>query len=74
MAVKISDTSPEAAAIQLEIFRRMGPEGRLRAAFEISRFTRTLFESGLRADLPEMSEKELTREVVHRLYGVALPR
>jgi len=70
----ISDTRPEAAAVQLEIFRRMGPEGRLRAACSASRFTRSLFENNVRAHHPEMSDRDITREVVRLLYGVVLPR
>lgn len=69
----ISDTSPEAARVHLELLRRAGPEGRARLTFSASKLCRTLFESGLRARHPEMSDQQIKREVVRLLYGVVLP-
>jgi hypothetical protein len=70
----ISDTTPEAAAVQLDIFRRMGPERRLRMAMEASAMARRLFESGVRSRNPTMTDEGIQREVVRLLYGVHLPR
>jgi hypothetical protein len=67
-------SSQEAAEAQLEELRRMGSEGRLRVAFELSRRAREQFEAGVRSEHPEMTDREITREVVRRLYGVILPR
>ncbi|HEY8485080.1 MAG TPA: hypothetical protein VIL13_10745 [Longimicrobiales bacterium] len=45
--------------LYVEILRRMSPEERLRKAFELSDFTRTLFRVGLRRRYPEMPESDL---------------
>ena len=45
----ISDTTREAAAVQLETFRRMGPDGRLRAACE-SALASSMLRDWARAD------------------------
>jgi hypothetical protein len=68
------DTTPAAAAIQQEAYRRLGPAGRFRVAMELSDFTRSLAEAGLRRRHPEMSSEEITRLLVEVLYGVSEPR
>ena len=68
-----SDTSPEAAAIQAEIFRRMTPEERLRIALELSEEMRNIALSGLRSRHPEMSEEQLKREMMRIMYGFVPP-
>lgn len=60
----ISDTSPEAAEMQLEIFRRMTGEQRLRRALELSDFARELSLSRIRSEHPEWSEWEVKRELL----------
>jgi len=42
------DTTPEAEKVQLEIFRRMGPEKRLQAGIALSRMCRELLAEGVR--------------------------
>ena len=69
-----SDTSPEAAAIQQEIFRRMTPEQRLRIALELSEEMRNIALSGLRSRQPELTEEELKREMLRIMYGFVPPR
>jgi hypothetical protein len=69
----ISDTTPEAAGVQLALMRQMGPERRLRMALEASETVRGLFESGVRSRNPDMSDREIKREVGRLLYGVELP-
>jgi len=73
IATMASDTSPEAAAIQAEIFRRMTPEERLRIALELSEEMRNITLAGLRSRHPEMSEEELRRELIREWYGIVLP-
>ncbi len=68
------DTTPAAAAIQEEIYRRLGPAGRFQIAVELSEFTRSLTEAGLRRRHPEMTSEEITRLLVQVLYGVNEPR
>jgi hypothetical protein len=69
-----SDTSPDAAAIQQEIFRRMTPEQRLRIALELSEEMRNIALSGLRSRQPELTEEELKREMLRIMYGFVPPR
>lgn len=68
------DTTPAAAAIQMEIYRRLGPAGRFRIAMELSEFSRSLAEAGLRHRHPELTSEEITRLLVKVLYGVTEPR
>ncbi len=65
----LSDTSPEAAAIQDEIFRRMTPEQRVLLALEMSESMRSVALAGLRSRRPELSESELARELMRLMYG-----
>lgn len=60
----ISDTSSEAAEIQLEIFRRMTGEQRLRRALELSDFAREVSLSRIRSEHPDWSEREVKRELL----------
>ena len=64
------DTSPEAAELQYEIHRRFTPAERLRIAFEMSEFARSLSRAGLRRRRPELGERELDVELIRMLYGV----
>lgn len=54
----MSDTSPEAAAIQAEIHRRMTGTQRLDLAIEMSMFARDLALTRLRREHPDWSEWE----------------
>lgn len=63
------DTSPSAARLQEEILRRFSPGERLRMAFEMSEFARSLSRAGLRNRRPELSEVELDDEMLKMLYG-----
>jgi hypothetical protein len=64
-----SDTSPEAAAIQQEIFRRMSTAERLRMALEMSESMRNVALAGLRSRCPELNPEELSRELMRIMYG-----
>ena len=64
-----SDTSPQAAAIQAEIFRRMTTEQRLKLALEMSESMRNVALAGLRIRRPELNGKELWRELIRIMYG-----
>jgi hypothetical protein len=63
------DTSSSAAQLQDEIHRRFTPAERLRMAFEMSEFARSLSRAGLRNRRPDLSEAELDEEMLHLLYG-----
>jgi hypothetical protein len=63
------DTTPAAAATHEESLRRLGPEGRLRIAFELSDLTHAFAVAGIRDRHPEYSEVEARRELAKILYG-----
>jgi len=65
------DTTPEAAAIQQEIFRRMTTSQRLRCALEMSESLRNVALAGLRTRQPELNAHELSRELLRIMYGFA---
>ena len=62
------DTTPEAAALQLDAYRRMGPAGRLRIALDLSDFTHKLALAGIRQRQPELSEAEAYAKLAELLY------
>jgi hypothetical protein len=66
-----SDTSPEAAAVQRETFRRMTTAERLRVALEMSESMRNVALAGLHNRRPELDAEELSRELMRIMYGVA---
>ncbi len=70
----LSDTHPDAAAVQLEIFRRMTPEQRMRMAFEMSESLRNVALAGLRSRRPDLDEDGLRRELLRIMYGFAPPQ
>ena len=49
----LTDTSPEAQAIQLQIYRAMSGEQRLLLALEMSDFVRDLAKARIRREHPE---------------------
>lgn len=65
----MSDTSPEAAEIQANIYRKMTGEERLRLAVEMSVAARELTLARLRAQHPEWSDRELKRELLRYAFG-----
>ena len=68
-----SDTSPKAAAIQQEVFRRMTSAERLRLALEMSESMRNVARAGLRARHPELNANELSQELMRVMYGFVPP-
>jgi hypothetical protein len=63
------DTSPAAHAMQLQLYRKAGPEGRAQIAAELSEIIRDLSRSGVRMRNPDFTETEVTREVLRIFYG-----
>jgi hypothetical protein len=59
MKMSPRDTTPQAEQVQLEIFRRMGPEKRLQAGIELSQLCRKLLLEGVRMRHPEYDEREV---------------
>ncbi len=60
----IRDTSQEAERVQLEVFRRMTGEQRLKLALQMSDFARELSLSRIRAEHPQWSDWEVKRELL----------
>lgn len=67
----MSDTSPEAAAIQTSIQRRLSGAERLRLAIEMSLMARELTLTRLRLQHPNWSESDLTRELLRYAFQSA---
>jgi Rv0078B-related antitoxin len=66
--VPITDTTPEAQAVQLEIHRSMTGEQRLLLAFEMCEFARQLNQARLRQEHPEWSEQQIARELLRLAF------
>jgi len=66
--VPITDTSPEAQAIHLQIQKAMTGEQRLLLAFEMSLFARELAKAGIRRDHPDWPELEIVRELIRLAF------
>lgn len=66
------DTSAEAWAIQLAIWRRMGIEGRTAAAAGMIRFSRRASLDAIRARHPEYDDQLARLALMRMLYGDAL--
>jgi hypothetical protein len=64
----ISDTSPEAAAMQLKIWRSMTGEQRVQIAMDMSEFARELTRARLRQEHPEWNEKQVMLEVIRLAF------
>ena len=68
------DTQPEAAAVQLAVFRRMGPQRRLEATLEMSDEGRELAADGVRHRHPEYGDAEVQDAVRLLMWGEQLYR
>lgn len=56
----------------MEVFRRMGPGGRLAQALELSEEVRRASEAGVRLRRPEASDEEVRREAIRIALGPEL--
>jgi len=66
--VPVTDTTPAAQAVQLEIQRSMSGEQRLLLAFEMSLFARELSRERIRRDHPEWPETQIARELLRLAF------
>jgi hypothetical protein len=69
--VAVTDTSPEAAAVQLELYRALGPSGRVQIAVDLSDAVRQTAMDGIRRRHPEYSDEGLSRALLTLVYGPA---
>ena len=70
----VTDTSPRAAARQLELYRAAGPARRAAIAAEISEAVRDTTLAGVRRRHPEFSEAEVRDSFLRLVYGYAKQR
>jgi hypothetical protein len=74
LRMPISDTSPEIAAMQAEILRRMSFSQKFAALSELCELTRELARAGVRREHPEWTEAQVVRELLRiALLPVPLP-
>jgi hypothetical protein len=66
--MRITDTSPSAQALQIQLQRAMGGEQRLLLAFEMSLFVRELASQQIREENPEWSDTEVAHELIRRAF------
>jgi hypothetical protein len=67
--MRASDTTPASHAAQLEVYRRLGPTGRLRLAGRSSTDTREVARAGIRSRHPEYTDDEVDLALRRILYG-----
>lgn len=65
------DTADSARDVQVRAHERLGPEGRLRVALDLSEAVRDLRLAGLRSVMPEASEAELIRLFIAEVHGLS---
>ena len=65
----VADTSPKAAAVQLQLYRAAGPARRVQIAVELSDVVRELALEGIHRRHPEYSEREVAQAFLAMLYG-----
>ena len=63
------DTSPEAAAVQLRIYREMSPSRKIRLVEDANHTARVLALSGLVERFPRASREELHLRLFHLVLG-----
>lgn len=68
------DTTIEAARKQFEILRKLGPEVRVKMAFEMSNNLRSIVEAGTRLRHPDYNEQQIQKEVIRLMIGDTLFR
>jgi hypothetical protein len=64
----MSDTSPAAQALQLQILSAMSGEQRMTLAYEMSMFVRELMREGIQRDHPDWTEAQIARELLRRAF------
>lgn len=68
------DTSIEAERVQLEALRRMGPEGRLRTAIQLSQMSRALLLEGVCRRHPGYNEQQIRLKTISLILPAELFR
>jgi hypothetical protein len=69
-----ADTTVDAARIQMAVWERLGPAGRVELAFRMSEDVRRLAEAGVRHRHPNYSNQQVHAAVTRLMLGDALFR
>lgn len=69
-----ADTHPAVYARQVEVWRRLGPAGRIRVAMALSEALRQTARDQLRQAHPDWTPFELRMGFIQRVYGEDLAR
>lgn len=69
-----ADTTPEAAWVQMQVYRRMSGEQRLLQVLQMSDAVRAITADGVRCQHPEYSEEQVRLTVIRRMLGEDLFR
>jgi hypothetical protein len=69
-----ADTSPDADAVQIEAYRRMGGTARAEAMFRLTRMARGAAEAGIRSRHPDYDDSRVGLALARLLYGDDLVR
>jgi hypothetical protein len=64
-----ADTTPEAAWVQIEVFRRMWPRKRLHMALQLSDSLRAIAAAGVKSRHPEFSAEHVKLAVIRMSLG-----
>jgi hypothetical protein len=65
----VTDTTPRAAAIHLQLYREAGPSRRAQIAVELSDAVRETALAGIRRRHPDYSEREVRDTFLRIVYG-----
>lgn len=68
------DTSPDADAMQLEVYRRLGGPGRLAIAFRLNALVRQAAAAGIRRRHPDYDDEQVRVALIRLLLGDELVR
>lgn len=74
MSLRPLDTTTAAWKAQRSAFGKLGPEGRLRAALEMSDAMRRIRLSGIRSRNSEATEREAVSRFIARAHGTGRDR
>jgi hypothetical protein len=66
------DTTPEAARVQADIIRSLGPEGRLRLACQMSVMVRELARARIRGVHADWTDRQILDALLLELYDFRL--
>lgn len=64
------DTTPDARDVQREVWRRLGPEGRVQLVLEMSDALRRLALAGITDRHPDLDERAVVRRYILDVHGV----